>query len=96
MEDVFIGGKKNRKGKEKEKGKGEKGKKEKKRKEREGEERERDRGRKGNRRVLSSPAFRRSGLIGPRRKVRLRDEGYAPRGRDSSYFGLFSTIRGCF
>ena len=86
MGDVFVeGGKKDRKGKEKEKGKGVEGKKEKKRKER-----------KGNRYVLSSPAFRWLGLIKPRSKVRLRDEGYAPRGKDSSYFCLFSTIRSCF
>ena len=38
-------------------------------------------------------AFRRSELVGPRSKVRIFDEGYTPRGRDSSYFGLFPTIR---
>ena len=34
-----------------------------------------------------------SEFVGPRSKVHLRNEGYAPRGRDSSYFGLFSTLR---
>ena len=38
-------------------------------------------------------AFRQSELIGPRRKVRIFDKGNTPRGKDSSYFGLFSTIR---
>ena len=35
------------------------------------------------------PAFRRSEFFGPKVKVRLLDEGYAPRGRDSFYVGLF-------
>ena len=38
-------------------------------------------------------AFRLSELIGPRSKVRIFDKGYTLRGRDYSYFGLFSTIR---
>ena len=38
---------------------------------------------------LSSSAFRRSELFGQRSKVHIFDEGYAPRGRDSSYIGLF-------
>ena len=38
-------------------------------------------------------AFRRLELVGPRSKVRIFDEGYTPRGRDSSYFDLLSTIR---
>ena len=42
---------------------------------------------------LSSPAFRRLELIGPRSKVRIFDEGYDPRGRDSSYFGLFLSFK---
>ena len=33
---------------------------------------------------LRSTAFRRSEFIGPRSKVHLRHEGYAPRSRDSS------------
>ena len=33
--------------------------------------------------------FRRLGLVGPRSKVCIFNEGYAPRGKDSSYFGLF-------
>ena len=33
---------------------------------------------------LRSPTFRRLELVGPRGKVSLLDEGYAPRGRDSS------------
>ena len=37
--------------------------------------------------------FRRSELFRPRSKVLKFDEGYTSRGRDSSYFGLFSTIR---
>ena len=32
-------------------------------------------------------------LVGPRRKVRIFNGDYAPRGKDSSYFGLFSTIK---
>ena len=48
--------------------------------------------------------FRLSEFIGPRIKVRLRDEGWAPRGRDSSYLSyfhpkgclvVFSILRGC-
>ena len=35
------------------------------------------------------PAFRRSKFVRPRVIVRSLDEGYAPRGRVSSYFGLF-------
>ena len=38
-------------------------------------------------------AFRRLELVGSRSKVHILDEGYTLRGRDSSYFGLFSTIR---
>ena len=90
MGDVFVGGK-NRKGKEKEKGKGEIGKKEKKRKERERERKGREK--EGEKEIgvffLSSPAFRQLELVGPRSKVRIFDEGYAPRGQDFSYFGLF-------
>ena len=37
--------------------------------------------------------FRRSELVRSRSKVRIFDKGYTPRGRDSSYFGLLSTIR---
>ena len=50
--------------------------------------------RKGERkRKKRKSAFRWSELIGPRSKVCIFVEGYAPRGRDSSYFGLFSIIR---
>ena len=49
-------------------------------------ERERKRGKRKS-------AFRQSKLVGPKSKVHIFDEGYTPRGRDSSYFGLFSTIR---
>ena len=91
MRDVFVEGGKNRKGKKKEKGKGEKGKKEKKRKEKERERKGREK--EGEKEIgvffLSSPAFRWLKLIGPRSKVCIFDEGYDPRGRDSSYFGLF-------
>ena len=38
-------------------------------------------------------AFSQSKLIEPRSKVCIFNEGYTSRGRDSSYFGLFSTIR---
>ena len=37
--------------------------------------------------------FRLSELVAPRTKVCIFEKGYAPRVRDSSYFGLFSTIR---
>ena len=91
MGDVFVEGGENIKGKEKEKGKGEKGKKEKKRKERKRERKGREK--EGEEEIdvffLGSPAFRQLKLIGPRSKVRIFNEGYAPRGRDSSYFGLF-------
>ena len=73
-------GREGQKGKEKEKEKGEKGKKE---REKEREEREREKKEKGK------SAFRRSELVGPRIKVYIFEEGYDPRGRDSSYFGLF-------
>ena len=50
--------------------------------------------RKGERkREKRKSAFRRSELVGPRSKVYIFDEGYAPRDRDSSYFGLFPTLR---
>ena len=92
MGDVFVEGGKKRKGKEKEKGKGKKGKKEKKRKERE-RGRERGREKEGEKEIdvffLSSLVFRRLELIRPRSKVCIFNEGCAPRGRDSSYFGLF-------
>ena len=54
------------------------------------EERKRKRmRRKGERkREKRKSAFRRSELIGPRSKGCIFDEGYAPRGRNSSYFGL--------
>ena len=53
--------------------------------------------RKGERkREKRKSTFRRSELVGPRSKVCIFDEGYSPRGKDSSYFGLFSTIRGYF
>ena len=39
--------------------------------------------------VASSSDFRQSKFVRTRVKVRLLDEGYAPRGRDSSYFSLF-------
>ena len=50
--------------------------------------------RKGERkRGKMKSAFRQSELIEPRSKVRIFDKGYTPRVKDSSYFGLFSTIR---
>ena len=36
------------------------------------------------------PMFRKSEFVGSRVKVCLRSEGYTPRGRDFSSFGLFS------
>ena len=70
-----------------------KGKKEKERR-KEGKNEKRERKRKeANGFFLSSPVFQQSEFVGPRSKVRLRDEGYAPRGRDPKYFGLFSTLR---
>ena len=42
---------------------------------------------------LSSPVFRLLELVGPRSKVRIFEEDYAPRGRNSSYFGLFISFR---
>ena len=82
---LVRGGREEHKGKEKEKGKGEKGKKERDREEEKGREK------KGEKEVgVSMVKTCRTS------KVYIFDEGYAPRGRDSSYFGLFSTIRGCF
>ena len=52
----------------------------------EGKKKEKKRGKRKS-------AFRRSELVGQRSKVCIFDEGYTSRGRDSSYFGLFSTIR---
>ena len=84
--DQFVEWERNRK-ERKEKEKGKEGKKEKK------EKRERRR-RKGERkREKRKSAFRRSELVEPRSKVCIFEEGYSPRGRDSSYFGSFSTIR---
>ena len=78
---AILRGREEWKVKEKEKGKGEKGKKE---REREG------RRRKGERkREKRKSAFQWSEIVGPRSKVCIFDEGYAPRGRDSSEFGLF-------
>ena len=56
---------------------------------------ERKRERKKNRLFfLLSPAFRWSELVRPRSKVNLLDEGYASRGRDSSYLVYFHP-KGC-
>ena len=50
--------------------------------------------RKGERkRDKRKSVFRLSELVGPRSKLYIFDEGNAPRGRDSSSFGLFFTIR---
>ena len=74
------------KGKErKRKGKGRKGREERKEREKEKKGREKEGKRKS--------VFRWSKLTEPESKVRIFDEDYAPIGRDSSYFGLFSTIR---
>ena len=78
-----------RREKHKRKGEGEK-KKEKKIKEREREKKGREEGVKEiSVFFLILSAFQWSKLVGPRSKVCIFDEGYAPRGRDSSYFGLF-------
>ena len=46
--------------------------------------------RKGERKMEKRKSiFRRSELGGPRSKVCIFDKGYAQRGRNSSYFGLF-------
>ena len=59
--------------------------------EKEGEERERERRRrKGERKKEKMRAvFRLSELVRPRSKVRIFEEGYTPRGRDSSYLSFF-------
>ena len=50
--------------------------------------------RKGERkREKRKLAFRWSELVEPRSKFHIFDDDYTPRGRDSSYFGLFATIR---
>ena len=72
----------------KEKGKGKEGKEEKK------EKRERRRIKGDRKREKRNPAFRRSELVRPKSKVHIFDQYYVPRGRDFSYFGLFSTIKG--
>ena len=71
-------------------------KKERERKERKSRKEKREREKKGREKegekeigVFFSLAFRRLELVGPRSKVYIFDKGYAPRGRDSSYFGLF-------
>ena len=59
----------------------------------EGKKKDRKR-RKGERkRGKRKSVFRWSELVGPRSKVHIFDEGYTPRGSDSFFFGLFSTIR---
>ena len=62
-----------------------------KRKMRERKERKKEgKRRKGERkREKMKLVFRRSEFVGLRSKVCIFDEGYAPRGRDSFYFGLF-------
>ena len=55
---------------------------------RERERREEEEGRSASF-FLMSTAFRRSEFVGSKIKVRLLDEGYSPRGKDSSYLGLF-------
>ena len=42
---------------------------------------------------LSSSAFQQSEFVEPKSKVCLCDKGSSPRGRDSSYSGLFSILR---
>ena len=66
------------------------GKKERERKER---KRRKKREREEEEREKRKPTFQWSELVGPRSEVRIFDEDYALRGRDFSYFGLFSTIR---
>ena len=59
------------------------------------EKKEREmRRRKGKRkREKKKLVFQQSEFVGPRSKGFIFDEGYAPRGKDSSYFGLFFTLR---
>ena len=54
--------------------------------------RKREGEKKGREREKRKLVFRKSKLVGLRSKVHIFDEDYAPRGRDSSYFGLFATI----
>ena len=64
------------------------------RKEKKREEKKERKRRKGERkREKRKLVFRRSELVGSRSKVCIFDKGYTSRGRDSFYFGLFSTIR---
>ena len=86
----FGGGREKEKEKREKKEKEEGGKKKRKEEEKGGENGE---GRTTGGFFLESSAFRWSELVRPRSKVRPHDEGYTPKGRDSSYFGLFSTIR---
>ena len=76
-----------------EKNKDKKEKKERKRMRRKGEKKKE---RKEDLKASSSnlPTFRRLEFVGPRVKVLLLYEGYAPRGMDSFYFGLFPP-KGC-
>ena len=63
----------------------------------EGKKKDRKRRNEERKRGKRKSAFQWSELVGPRSKVHIFDEEYTPRGSDSSYFGLFSTIRawGC-
>ena len=58
-----------------------------------GEEKKRERRMGERKRKKSKSMFRWSELVGLRSKVRIFDKGYTLRGKDYSYFGLFSTIR---
>ena len=61
---------------------------------RKGRKKERERKeRKRRKREKRKSTFIQSELVGPISKVCIFDKGYAPRGRVSFYFGLFSTIR---
>ena len=98
--ELCINGRCVRRRREEQKRKGEGKRKGRERKER--EEKKRERGRRKRERKkekrkstcssLAPPVFRRSELVGQRSKVHIFDEGYAPRGRDSSYIGLFISL----
>ena len=53
------------------------------------EKRERRRRKEERKKEKRKAVFRRSELVRARSKVHIFDEGYAPRGRDSSYLGFF-------
>ena len=82
--ELFVEAGSSKKEKEGKKGEGKKGKKE---REREGEEMGREKNEK------RKAVFRWSELVRPRSKACIFDEGWAPRGWDSSYLGFFLSFK---